>query len=199
MTTDIRAAKTREPSPRRGLRRQSERISAYPRNSPRAAARILALTLIANGRMQASELAALEANDANAQLGITDREWHDVLRDLCVALLATPRQGKQCLIDARLIEQMLGEIDDVALQRRVLRLCSAVVHADGEIDDGESVVLLMVIDRWELHPQEQPLLEPLLYGMDFQVAPRRQVGPPRAAVVPRALLARGCVANPHLD
>ena len=67
---------------------------------------------------------------------------------------------------------MLADIDDVALQRLVLRLCTAVVNADGKIDDGESIVVLAAIDHWGLHPDEHELLEPLLYGLDFQVTAR---------------------------
>jgi len=56
-------------------------------------------------------------------------------------------------------------------------LCSAVVHADCQIDDGESFVLLAAIERWGLHPDDQALLEPMLYGADFQVR-RRGAEPP---------------------
>ena len=67
---------------------------------------------------------------------------------------------------------MLAAIDEVALQRLVLRLCTAVVNADGKVDDGESIVVLAAIDHWGLHPDEHELLEPLLYGLDFQVTAR---------------------------
>ncbi len=170
----------------------SVQMTAYPRNSPQAAGRILALALISNGQLQPSELEALADVDANGQLALTDEEWHDVVHELCVDLLSTTTRGIQCVIDARRIEAMLDQIDDVALQRRVLRLCMAVIHADGKIDDGESAVLLAAVDRWELHPEEQPLLEPLLYGLDFEVAarrsPTRRDRTARGTLVPRAML-----------
>lgn len=74
--------------------------------------------------------------------------------------------------DVRLIERWLDDIDDVILQRLVLRLCAAVANADGQIEHGESVVLRTAFDRWGLRPEEQALLEPLLYGLDFQVTER---------------------------
>ncbi len=46
----------------------------YPRNSPHAAARIVALTLISNGGITASELAVLEAMQAHEQPGTTRRQ-----------------------------------------------------------------------------------------------------------------------------
>ena len=48
----------------------------------------------------------------------------------------------------------------------------AAVDADRQVDEGESLVLRAAIDSWGLHPDEQELLEPLLYGLDFQVVRR---------------------------
>lgn len=144
----------------------------YPRNSSHAAARIVALALISNGEVKASEVAALEAMQAHEQLGLTQQEWHDVVHELCADLLASATQSTDCLIDARMIEKLLADVDDVTLQRLVLRLCTAVINADGQIDVGESIILLAAIDHWGLEPDEQELLEPLLYGLDFQVVPR---------------------------
>ena len=144
----------------------------YPRNSPHAAARIVVLALISTGEVKPSEVAVLEAMQAREQLGLTHQEWHDVVDELCADLLASATQSTDCLIDSPMVERLLADIDDVTLQRLVLRLCAAAINADGQIDDGESFVLLAAIDHWGLEPDEQELLEPLLYGLDFQVVPR---------------------------
>ncbi len=144
----------------------------YPRNSPHAAARIVALALISSGEVKPSEVAVLEAMQAHEQLGLTQQEWHDVVDELCTDLLASTTRGTDCLIDSRMIERLLGDVDDVRLQRLVLRLCTAAINADGQIDDGESFVMLAAIDQWGLDPDGQELLEPLLYGLDFQVVRR---------------------------
>lgn len=144
----------------------------YPRNCPRAAANIVALALISNGEVKPAEAAVLEAMRVHEQLGLSRKEWHDVVHELCIDLLWSSTHGTDCRIDGRKIEQMLADIDDVALQRLVLRLCTAVVNADGKIDDGESIVVLAAIDHWGLHPDEHELLEPMLYGLDFQVTAR---------------------------
>jgi hypothetical protein len=57
--------------------------------------------------------------------------------------------------------------------RRVLRLCTAVINADRQVDDGESVVPRAAIQHRDLHPDERALVEPLMYGLDFQVMQRR--------------------------
>ena len=45
----------------------------------------------------------------------------------------------------------MAEIDDPKLRRKVLRLCIAVVKANGRVDEGESVVLVAVVEHWGLH------------------------------------------------
>jgi hypothetical protein len=151
-------------------------LRSYPHNSAEAAARIVALALIANGRIKAVETAALDALQAPERLGLTRAQWHGVIHDLCADLLGPARCGDEGCIPSELLDRMLDEVDDDALRRLVLRLCSAVVHADRQIDDGESFVLLGAIERWGLHPDDQALLEPMLYGTDFQVRPRGAAG-----------------------
>lgn len=154
------------------MNKHSSSTRHYSRNSPHAAARIVALALISNGEVKPSEVAVLEAMQAHEQLGLTQQEWRDVVHGLCADSPASATQGTDCLIDSGMIERLLGDVDDVALQRLVLRLCTAAINADGQIDDGESFVMLTAIDHWDLDPNEQELLEPLLYGLDFQVVPR---------------------------
>jgi hypothetical protein len=147
-------------------------LRPYPSNSAEAAARIVALALIANGRIKAVETAVLDALQAHERLGLTRAQWHGVIHDLCADLLGPARCGDEGCIPSELLDRMLDEVDDDTTRRLVLRLCSAVVHADRQIDDGESFVLLATIERWGLHPDDQALLEPMLYGADFQVRPR---------------------------
>lgn len=144
----------------------------YPRNSAEAAARIVALALIADGRIKAVETAALVALQAPERLGLTRPQWHGVIHDLCVDLLGTAGCGDEGCLPSEMLDGMLDEVDDEAMRRLVLRMCSAVVHADRQIDDGESFVLLAAVERWGLHPDDEDLLEPMLYGADFQVRPR---------------------------
>lgn len=153
-------------------------LRAYPRNSAEAAARIVALALIANGRIKAVETAALEAQQARQRLGLTRPQWHAVIHELSTDLLGATRCDDDCCISSALLEHVLDEVDDDGTRRLVLHLCSVVVHADRQIDDGESFVLLAAIERWGLHPDEHALLEPLLYGSDFQIRPRGQHGEP---------------------
>ena len=154
------------------MSKHSSSARRYSRNSPHAAARIVALALISNGMVTSAELAVLEAMRAHEQLGLTRQQWHDVVDELCADLLQAATPCTDCHVGSGTIERLLEDVSEVALQRLVLRLCTAVINADRQIDEGESIVLRAAIDSWGLHPDEQELLEPLLYGLDFQVVPR---------------------------
>ncbi len=62
-----------------------------------------------------------------------------------------------CRIDPHTLAELLAEIDDPGLRRTVLRLCVAVVEADGHVADGESIVLVAAVEQWGLH---QEMLRP---------------------------------------
>jgi hypothetical protein len=75
-------------------------LRPYPRNSGEAAARIVALALIANGRIKAVETAVLDALEAPERLGLTRSQWHGVIDDLCADLLGTARCGNHMTFDS---------------------------------------------------------------------------------------------------
>jgi len=124
----------------------------YPTNSPRAAARILALTLLADGHLRRAEIDALARLDAPAQLGLSAAALRAVLGDLCDDLLADARQegGARCRVAPAALDAMLAEIDDRELQDRVLALCLAVATADGEVAEAEGMLLATAAERWGL-------------------------------------------------
>jgi hypothetical protein len=129
----------------------------------------VALALIANGRIKAVETAVLDAHKGRERLGLTRARWHGVIQDLCADLLGPARCGEEICISSALLDRVLDEVDNDGLRRTVLRLSSAVVHADCQVDEGESFVLIAMVERWGLHPDDHALLEPMLYGADFQV------------------------------
>lgn len=150
----------------------------YPRNSPQAAGRILATALLANGDIKAAEWLRLAETNAFERLGLQGLQWHRVMDELCQDLMSSTRPGQNCLIDAPTLQSWLGEIDDVPLQALVIELCAEVIEADGEVDPGESIVLRAALEQWVLPMQEQQRVEPLIYGLDFQVVSRRRASAP---------------------
>jgi len=150
----------------------------YPRNSPQAAGRILATALLANGDIKDVEWQRLSDKKALERLGLHGPQWHVVLDELCQDLMSGVLPGRDCLIDGPTLAAWLDEIDDVALQALVIKLCAQVVETDGEVHPSESVVLRTALERWVLPMDEQACVEPLVYGLDFQVLPRSGLGMP---------------------
>lgn len=116
-------------------------MRSYPRNSPQAAARLVVLALIADGHVCRSEVDALRRADVEARLGLAPGGLGTVLQTLCEDLL----QGGSMLgtpgVDAALIDALVREVDDPALQRQVLDAVAAVVAADGHWAEAEQLVL----------------------------------------------------------
>lgn len=137
-------------------------VRSYPTNSSHAAGRIVALALIVDGEIGSAEAQTLERLQATERLGLTPEQWEEVVHDLCADLLGPARLQDEGCLPAELLDGMLDELDNVALRRLVLRLSSAVVHADRRIDEGESLVLVAAMERWGFLPDDPALLEPMM-------------------------------------
>lgn len=125
----------------------------YPRNSPQAAARIVALALISDGHVSSSEERALESLDIAGQLGLAPAQFAQIVQTMCEdqSVAHTPAVGQ---LDAAQLTTLFGEIDDTALRRKVIRLCLAVTVADNYLADGEIALLTAVFRAWGPQPAQ---------------------------------------------
>jgi hypothetical protein len=128
----------------------------YPRNSPQAAARIVALTLLADGHLGKAELDVLDRLDAPRVLGLARGELDAVLQTFCEDLLSAAHLtwADTCRIEADALAALMAEIDDPALRLRLLRLCLAIIDADDLVADGEAIVLDAALTHWGLRPED---------------------------------------------
>ena len=134
-------------------------MRSYPRNSPEAAARILSLAALSDGHLSRVEIDTIAGIGACEQLGLSRERLEDVLHGFCEDLLEAERMSwaEVCRLDAKTLEQLMAEVDDPALRRKLLDLCVAVVEADQLIADGEALVLLAAAEHWGLHEHPLPL------------------------------------------
>ena len=125
----------------------------YPSNSPQAAARIIALTVLADRDIGKTELDLLDRLAVHEQLGLDRRELHAVLDSLCEDLLSSEQLqwADACPVDDRTLAELMGEIEDPALRRKLLRLCIEIAEADAQVVEGESIVLTAAVEHWGLH------------------------------------------------
>lgn len=127
-------------------------MRAYPTNSPRAAARIVALSALADGHLCRNELQALERLDVHGQLGLDLRQWNQVVQALVEDLMATAsaQWGTACRVDESVLVCLLDELDDPSLRRKTLQLCVVVAMADRHLSDGEETLITAAAERWRV-------------------------------------------------
>lgn len=133
-------------------------MRSYPRNSPEAAARIVALLLIADGHVCRSEIEALRQLHVEPALGLAPGAFAQVVHTLCEDLLMGAHGGgsMMCSVDESTLASLLAEVDEVALQAEVLRLASAAAAADRHHADAEEWVLAVARKRWQAGGQGRP-------------------------------------------
>ena len=133
-------------------------MRSYPRNSPEAAARIVALVLISDGHVCRSEFDTLEQLGAERELGLEPQFLPHIVRTLCEELLACGYETGSLIsnVDDSTLASLMAEISDPALQRKVLRLSLAAARADGHLADGETLVVEAARHHWNLVDGEKP-------------------------------------------
>ena len=128
-------------------------MRTYPCNSPQAAARIIALTVLADRDIGKPELELLDRLAIHEQLGIDRQEFHALLDTLCEDLVSSEQLqwADACPVDDRVLVQLMSEIEDPLLRRRLLRLCVDIAEIDGKVAEGESIVLTAAVEHWGLY------------------------------------------------
>ena len=128
-------------------------MRTYPRDSAQAAARIIALTLLADGDIGEAEIELLSRLDVPHQLGLSQSDLHAVIDTFCEDLLSSQQLiwADACPVDERTLADLMGEIEDPALRRKVLRLCVEITEVDDRVTEGESIVLVAAVEHWGLH------------------------------------------------
>ena len=129
-------------------------MRSYPNNSPEAAARLLAMALVADGHYSMSEIKTLDRLGAASSLGLAPEAMKAVIDGFCEDLLLAA-QGEwlgSSQIDTATRRQLLAEVSDPALGAEVRRLCEAVMLADGHLADGEVELMDALASTWP-HPQ----------------------------------------------
>ncbi|MEY4416283.1 MAG: hypothetical protein RIQ53_3576 [Pseudomonadota bacterium] len=129
-------------------------MRSYPRNSPEAAARIVALVLISDGHVCRSEVDVLRQLRLEPQLGLAPGAFAQVMHTLCEDLLiGTHGRGSvRCSVDEAALASFLAEVDDPALQQRVLRLAGAAAVADHHLAEAEDWIVAAARRQW-LRPE----------------------------------------------
>jgi uncharacterized tellurite resistance protein B-like protein len=128
-------------------------MRSYPVNSPQAAARIVALTVVADGDIGDAEIEWLDRLAVHEQLGLARQELHALMDAFCEDLLSSDqlKWADACPVDERTLADLMGEIQDPAMRLKLLRMCVELAESDAHVAEGESIVLGAAVEHWGLH------------------------------------------------
>lgn len=126
-------------------------MRSYPRNSPEAAARILALVLISDGHVCRSEFETLKQLDGVRHLGLDPQKLPGIVQTFCEDLLMEGFDGRSILshVGDGLMASLMAEVDDLHLRAQVLRLATSVADADKHLSEGETAMIQAIRDIWQ--------------------------------------------------
>lgn len=125
-------------------------MRTYLCNSPEAAARLVALVLIADGHVCRSEIDVLDQLAVARELGLPPDAMPGIIQTLCEdLLLGTDASGSLLAnVDDRALACLMAEVTDPVLRGKVLRLAGAVASADRHLADGEVLVIEAARRHW---------------------------------------------------
>ncbi len=134
-------------------------MRSYPHNSPEAAARIVALVLISDGRVCSSEFGMLKQLGAERELGLESELLPRIIQTLCEDLLLGGSATGSLLdnVDDVTLASLMAEVSDPVLRKTVLRLSLAATWADGHLADGEAMVVEAAQHHWRRVDGEEPI------------------------------------------
>jgi uncharacterized tellurite resistance protein B-like protein len=122
----------------------------YPTDSPESMGRLVALTLLADGAIDASELKQLDHKDTIRRLGLDEASFDELIHQLCDDMLtcAYRNPAGQLELDVKTIDYLLAEVQHPVLQKQVLRMMLDVVNADHKLSGGEAVLVAEAMKLW---------------------------------------------------
>ena len=126
----------------------------YPADSPKAAARVIALALLADGAIDPSELATLKHRRTLNRFGLTEKEFDAVIHALCEDLMVYSHRAAagHLEIGRDALRDVLAEVRSPRLRKRLLHTVLDIANAPGELAGGEAALIACAAECWEVDP-----------------------------------------------
>ena len=128
----------------------------YPANSSKAAGRLLALALLADGAIDPAELAVLQRQEILERLGLSEEQFDSLIHEFCEDLLASAHRSPAGHLELgrQALRRLFDDVRDRRLQRELLRVMLAIVHADVRVGEGEATLLMLATESWDMQLYE---------------------------------------------
>lgn len=104
--------------------------------------------------MDPREIAVLCRDQGLGSLGLSTRDFFQVLYDFCADVSRMPAVGGIYNISPKGLTRLLAEVGDPVLRQRTFELMLDVASADGKLDRGEAALLSNVMDAWQVRGPE---------------------------------------------
>jgi len=127
----------------------ADAFRAYPVDSPRAKARLVVLSLLADGELDRAELAALQGRGALKELGIDRDAFFQVLYDFCADAARLPSGAGGYQLSPRMLDDLFAEVRTDEARQTLVRLMLDVIAADGRLAVGEVQLLRTALGAWD--------------------------------------------------
>ena len=124
----------------------------YAPDSPEATARIIALTLLADGAIDLSEIESIKRYRIIENLNLSQRIFDEVVRGFCEDMLVVSHRGHSGRIelDHETARSLLSDIRNSDLQHKVLRAMLDIVNADTKLSGSEAIVVAEAMKLWDI-------------------------------------------------
>ena len=123
----------------------------YSPNSPEAMSRLLAMLIVTDGNLDQHEIEALDALHVYEVLGLSRKDFMQVLVDYCNDISDEAEQdGTIHLIDLPRVDRLLGDVTDRNRRILVCALALDLSKADGTISESEMTLLRYMMAHWNI-------------------------------------------------
>lgn len=120
------------------------------KNSAEAVGRVIALAIMADGRLTDAELDALDRHGIAAAAGLSRDALIRIIVDHCRELLDQNEEQRVRLMEPARIAEMLALVDDPAKRLLVCRAIVVLSKADGRISRPEQALLGHLLATWNI-------------------------------------------------
>lgn len=125
-------------------------MRAYPANSPEALARLMAMAILADGRLDNREVEWIKHNDTASLLGVERDTLIQVLLDCCRDVINEAEQERVFLLEEHRLARLADDLTDPALRKVALSAMLILAKSDGSVSHGEETLLRFLMKRWSL-------------------------------------------------
>lgn len=124
----------------------------YSPNSKEACARIVAMFMLADGVLEADELADETQEKIYRILSIERSTFLAILRDYLHDLRQAPdqEQSRISMLDPVRVNQLLEEVDEYSARIKVLMASLLVCKGDHALNSSEMALFRHVMNRWQI-------------------------------------------------